>query len=738
MAKDLNDVLQVEGSEAVKDFVEDAAQKALDAKKTASEKPNTAKSNSGRINIDAQIEQARADLDSAEKKLADFVTQKDSALEYLKSIDKFDSDTVFSCATIEAAAFAKIFLPSVFSAFVQGVKEFNSAHKVDKSVVHLPSFNSTVADKRKDIAARHAELKGAVEKLQAQLRTLKFQKNNPALAGLTIPKDFFISEDGVYQDSPKGGMIQISRAPVMVAEQFFGVDTSFYQWQLSYKVNSRWQLCPPVEQRVVADARKILELTNYGLPVNSRNAVPLVDYLDAFIDENRGKFPVTCTYENCGWKKFGDTEFFLDPRRDCTIDFEGAKRPVVCTSQSQFSKALIETGDFKIWRRICREVRNYPAARLMLAAAVAAPLLKILNKRNFLLHVYAKTTAGKTTALKFAASAIGNIEGVVKNFNATANGLQGAAAEYSDYCLPVDEWQSAGANFRENVGRLIHVVIDGTARTKMNKDSTLRCNENWRVIVVTTGEVPILKDSAKGGEHTRVLNIAAPAPILQKDLCKKIHDTISDNYGFALPRVIDFIERVIKVDGKEKIAQWYATFEEKISADFPTLLDEHCRYLALLAVADFIFSVAIFGDDSQSAVSSAVDMIQEVAQFVPNKDEVADTPREIAMVLDFINGNPKNFMTNTNTNTVKMQEFWGALDDDDYVYLTIPALKKACTDSNFDYAKVVADLAEDGFFVPADKVEKGRKTPRPTVQLTRGDLHPRCYRIPRERFDSGE
>ena len=73
---------------------------------------------------------------------------------------------------------------------------------------------------------------------------------------------------------------------------------------------------------------------------------------------------------------------------------------------------------------------------------------------------------------------------------------------------------------------------------------------------------------------------------------------------------------------------------------------------------------------------------------------------------------------------------YGKLDGVDYVFITVKALQDACKSEGFDYRKLVDDLVNEGFFVPADTVEKGRKAPRPCVKQRLGQMAGVwCYRI---------
>ena len=77
-----------------------------------------------------------------------------------------------------------------------------------------------------------------------------------------------------------------------------------------------------------------------------------------------------------------------------------------------------------------------------------------------------------------------------------------------------------------------------------------------------------------------------------------------------------------------------------------------------------------------------------------------------------------------------MTSIYGEFEDD-FVYITTDALKNACKFAEFNYRKLVTDLVDDKFFISADKVEPGRKTPRQSIKHTVNKVYTRCFRIPR-------
>ena len=391
-------------------------------------------------------------------------------------------------------------------------------------------------------------------------------------------------------------------------------------------------------------------------------------------------------------------------------------------------------GSLKAWKRAYKLVKKSPVARLIVAAAIAPILLKILGERNFLLYIYAPTRAGKTTALYLGASAVGS-DKIIRSFDATKNGLAGAAADVNDYPFLIDEKQVADNRIKEQLDSLVYALANGIGRTKLNKDSTLRKTTDWRTIPIMTGETLLLPDNVTGGANTRLLTVAAPSVILDADTCKQIRNIIADNFGLAFPLVIDKISSI----GKRTLREIYGKIVEFFADEYSNVLDEYRRYMAVLTLADALLNVVLSEEceDTQEDFSALLEdakiLAKEIFPLLPTNAEISDTVREREFVLGFITQNQSRFIGG-NVPLERMQAFCGKLDDSKFIYITVAALKKACAEEGFDYRKLVSDLVADGFFVPSDTVEKGYKNPRPTVKVWLAKSATNCYRFRTEHF----
>lgn len=670
----------------------------------------------------------KAQLRENAKAQADFDGQKKSALETLHNIKTFDSKTVFADEVVTAGAFAFLFDRQAYSNFKRELKLYGDKHPTEKAAVN--DWVNVVKGKAEEISSRQSELKTRHNQIQAQINSLSFITDNDLEDSFVFPEGYSVSaQNGIVKvDGEK--IITVCRRPIIIAGKTFSVEEKTYKVILSYMNSSgKWKTLPATSAAVIANKSKIIDLAELGLPVTSSNATHLVDFLDAFNAQNEKICNMTYTVPRCGWYRFNDTDFFIDPRRECIMTDDDKKVNVRVDSQSQFANSLKQRGSIKVWKRAYELAKKSPVARIILAASIASILLKILGERNFLLYIHAPTRAGKTTALYLGASAIGN-DKMIRSFDATKNGLAGAAADVNDYAFLVDEKQVADNRLKEAFDNLVYALANGLGRTKLNKDSTLRKLADWRTIVIMTGETQLLADNVTGGANTRLLSIAAPKEILSPDDCKTIRDIIKDHHGLAFPLVIDKILEL----GKEKLCAIYEDIVETFVKANPNLLNEYCRYMAVIVLADALLCTALANDESKDTQENFALLLddaklcaKEIFKLIPTTTEISDTARERDFVLGFIAQNQNRFIGGS-VALEKILTVCGQFTDE-YIYITVAALKKACDEEGFDYRKLATDLVAAGFFVPSNKVEKGYKTQQAFVQKKIGKANTRCYRI---------
>lgn len=197
----------------------------------------------------------------------------------------------------------------------------------------------------------------------------------------------------------------------------------------------------------------------------------------------------------------------------------------------------------------------------IVSAALAGPLLKLLDQEGGGIHLFGSSSIGKSAALQAAASVWGrgDTRGYVRSWRATANGLEGAAASATDTCLVLDELGVGGSR---DVAAAVYALANGLGKARAQRDGSLREPRSWQVWIVSSGEISIedkIADDrggrAKAGQLIRVLDIpadrelgfgvfdsAGPFPDAGK-LADAIKHAATSAYGTAGP---EFVRRLLR------------------------------------------------------------------------------------------------------------------------------------------------------------------------------------------------
>ena len=681
------------------------------------------------IKNSAQSDSLEIALREINKKIADFDKEKSNAIEKLNSVISFDRDSVFADDILNAAAFAKLYSVKTYSAFKADIQNQN------KRDSFLLEWRGEVKGKAADVKSREIELLTRRNEIQAKITSTKFISQYDDLKNFIIPEGYSVSENGVKKVVGER-LVDVCDEAITITKIFENYEEETFKIILAHFTQGKWRNLPTQDADVIANRRKIIDLARYDFPVADHNALLIIEYLYKFKIANKAKFEFSFTVPRCGWHTIKGQEIFVDPRRNCAVDADEKNISVVVDNSSTFAKSLKSVGSINEWRMAYEIAKKSPIARLIVAASVAPPLLKILGERNFLLYVHAPTRAGKTTAAYLGASAIGD-EKIIRSFDATKNGLIGAAYDVSDNAFIVDEKQAADGSLKERIANLIYSLANGVGRTKLNKDSSLKNLQDWRTIAIMTGETPLVDDNVTGGVYSRLLSIRAPKTILSSDDCREIRQIIKKNYGLVLPLVLDKIFEY----GTDKLREQYKYLVRSYSESCPAILPEYVRYMVVLVIADTFLNFALNPNDPDKtifedfAISSYYEFPRAIIPFFMTRDEIADTPREKDFVLGFLAAHAAHFECSDTYDKTKGREVYGRFGDD-FVYITVAALRQACKSDDYDFKKVVADLIEDKFFIPNDKIAKDRKSVSPLVVKKINGVSTRCYRIPRNFIDA--
>jgi uncharacterized protein (DUF927 family) len=202
-----------------------------------------------------------------------------------------------------------------------------------------------------------------------------------------------------------------------------------------------------------------------------------------------------------GWLDIGGSPAFALPSD--IINGSGQDRVILAKDAAG---PYSQSGTLEDWKDSVGVLAgNHRFLRFSIATALAGLLLHIGGFESGCFHLYGKSSEGKTTCLRMAASVWGSgaDRGYVRPWRSTANGLEAAFAGACDTCLPLDE---VGQVEGRELGQALYMAAGGVGKQRMRRDATLKPSHIWRVTVLSSGEDPIetkLNEDPKRGTRAR-------------------------------------------------------------------------------------------------------------------------------------------------------------------------------------------------------------------------------------------
>lgn len=191
---------------------------------------------------------------------------------------------------------------------------------------------------------------------------------------------------------------------------------------------------------------------------------------------------------------------------------------VVYLPESTPEHALRTQGTLEEWQdSIAKHAIGNSRIIFSLSASLAAPLLTLLGEDSGGFHIRGASSTGKSTCL-FAAASVwggGGRRGYVRQWRATANGLEGVAVLHNDGLLCLDELSQASG---DEVGEVIYMIMNEAGKSRAARSGAARKAFDWRVMLLSNGEVSLAtkigesgKRKSTAGQEVRFIDIVADA-----------------------------------------------------------------------------------------------------------------------------------------------------------------------------------------------------------------------------------
>lgn len=218
--------------------------------------------------------------------------------------------------------------------------------------------------------------------------------------------------------------------------------------------------------------------------------------------------------------------------------------------------AMTRRGSLDQWREeVAGRCSGNPILVASLSLAFAGPLLELMEKDSFGIHLRGGSSSGKTTAMGAAVSVWGSPK-LMRSWRATSNALEGAAATCNGSLLALDE---LGLVSGREVGDAVYTLANGQGKARLSSTARLQPTNKWRLTVLSTGEISLADKMAEAqkkamtGQEVRLIDISADTRRYRafdtihgfpdsSVFAEQIKQASARNYGAAGPR---FIERLI-------------------------------------------------------------------------------------------------------------------------------------------------------------------------------------------------
>jgi hypothetical protein len=454
---------------------------------------------------------------------------------------------------------------------------------------------------------------------------------------LALPANFKFERSGILfikTNSNDDTMVyKVAGCPVIITERVFNMDTETEKLEICFRYLKGWRrvLLP---RSTVFDSRRIMHLADFGVPISSESSKFMVKWLDALADTNQDKIPIMYAVSKLGWR--GECEFILpnfSQKYRIDIDDDGSQSTV-----AGFSTA----GERLEWISRMQYLRQSPKARFILAASFAAPLLKILGQRNFIIHNWGNSQDGKTATLWAAMSVWGNPDKLIGTFDATSTAMERRAALYSDLPLAINEREVLAQNKRYDISPLLYVMGEGRGRGRGTKTG-LQGMATWRTIVMSTGEGTLSTTGSFDGVMTRVLEISDGPLAHDRDFARQLYHFLPRCHGHAGP---EFLRQLLVGDLKI-IRDTYKQFQADFRHWFQDKVDSHIDAVACVVVADYLASAWTFGETWELARAGAIATGQHVLSGLVARSEASESGRAWNMFVDWLAENRDRFSSTT-------------------------------------------------------------------------------------------
>lgn len=593
-------------------------------------------------------------------------------------------------------------------------------------VVQLPSFMDS-KDKKDvtDFFVTLGKTREDFQKLIDDAREIAYEVKELGGIKFIEPEGFKVNESCVNQIIHfKESAIEKAAfyAPLFITGRAIDVDSGFEDVEVAFKRDHKWKKIW-ISKLLISDAKKIIELANHGLPVNSRNSGKMIEYLAAFEAFNMQLIPKTFVSKGFGFKSVEGKRVFILEKMVGKKAVQGSKEVSVEFSPEpgfeRFVRAVKPEGTYVKWRECIETTLKYPYAAFAFYASFAAPLLRMLKAPNFIVDFWGTTSVGKTTVLELAASVWGNPHkeagGLVFGWDSTRVFLERMASFFCDIPIFPDDSQTVDDR---TMASMLYQIVNGVGKGR-GSIAGIRHTPTWHTVCFSTGERPLTECTTFSGARARTIELyGSPFPNAGGNFIDDLKQGIRENYGHAGAK---FIEGLLSIwDSPDKMTRLkadYKMYQRALSLEANSEVgDRYSQYFAVVKLAaDLVYEILGIGDPV-----AARESIDRVFTNIVEESltDVDIGTRAMQYVLSWASGNERYFK---NTD----YESYGQWKEGEYLGIYPHKLAEFLRNEKFSERAILRSWAEKGWI----KCEGGKFTCSRNARIEDGIIKQRRFTI---------
>ena len=568
-------------------------------------------------------------------------------------------------------------------------------------------------------------------KMQKLKRMLKQKQESKSLLGSTeinkpqeqstkfsidgiIPDDWEVNSTGMWKEvvvkqTQEVQYVKVSEAPMVITAKYRDIDTGQNYLKSEYYEQGQW--IPRTESReIFMSSRQLPNLAKWGFPTTTENAKHIVNFLAEYEASNRDRIKVSQVVSSCGNKVINDERAFVLGKQCIYKDrIEPIEFLTPDVGDLQVVNAFEPVGKFDAWKDMVKKCIDYPGVMFSIYTAFVSPFLGMLKSRGFTLHLWGRTSIGKTVTLWTCSSVWGDPTKLSPSWNQKIVAVERRMALCNQVGIFLDELkEEIKKDFTE---RVLYAVTNGVGRGRGSLKGMQKIL-TWLLIMMSTGEYPITQSSTDEGGQARAINIRGHLfGEGNRELAHHLEICAKSNYGFAGPYFLQHanVEKI-----KERHKYYLDLICRLAKTDVAYRVGKNIA--VILAVGDEVNRV--FGLHEGTALDIVGDLVLELLQDATSIDR---GNAALAQVTEWALANEDMFYPHADLK----KDIAGVWKEGEYLAFFPHRLEEILKKFGYNYDAIIRDWRDRNWI----KTEGHHNTCRYTINNKRVRLLSLYYRI---------